>query len=49
MTVLEGQITAGNDNKKVKDELCQIATYLQAYNAISKRDLDEYIRDLRNA
>ena len=48
LNVLEGQISAGNDNKKVKDELCQIATYLQAYNAISKADLNEYIRDLRN-
>jgi hypothetical protein len=49
LNVLEGQISAGNDNKKIKDELCQIATYLQAYNAISKADLNEYIRDLRNA
>ena len=47
LTVLEGQISAGNDNKKVRDELCQIATYLQAYNAISKADLNEYIRDLK--
>lgn len=48
MTVLEGQIDAGNDNKKIKDELCQIATYLQAYQYISKRDLNEYIKDLRS-
>ena len=48
MTVLEGQIDAGNDNKKIKDELCQIATYLQAYQYISKKDLNEYIKDLRN-
>jgi hypothetical protein len=48
MTVLEGQIDAGNDNKKVRDELCQIATYLQAYNAISKADLNEYIKSLKH-
>jgi hypothetical protein len=48
MTILEAQIDAGNDNKKVVDELCQIATYLQAYNAISKADLNEYIKSLKH-
>lgn len=47
MTVLEGMIDAGNDNPKLKEELCRIAVYLQVYNVIPIKDLRAYLKSVK--
>jgi hypothetical protein len=46
VTILEGELGAGNDNKAVKKELKQLIYYLEAYKAISIKDMTDYIKYL---
>jgi len=46
VTILEGELGAGNDNKAVKTELKQLIHYLEAYKAISHKDVIDYIKYL---
>lgn len=45
ITILEGSIDAGNDNVKLKQELRQIAHYLNAYGCITHKECAEYIKN----
>jgi hypothetical protein len=46
VTILEGELNAGNDNKAVKKELKQLIYYLEAFKAISIKDMTDYIKYL---
>jgi len=46
VTILEGELGAGNDNKAVKKELKKLIYYLEAYKAISVKDMTDYIKYL---
>jgi len=46
VTILEGELGAGNDNKAVKKELKHLIYYLEAFKTISQKDMTEYIKSL---
>jgi hypothetical protein len=46
VTILEGELNAGNDNRAVKKELKQLIYYLEAFKAISIKDMTDYIKYL---
>jgi len=47
ITILEGEIAAGNDNKLLKRELRHLVVYLYTYGCITKQNMDEYLKSLK--
>jgi len=48
ITVLEGEIAAGNDNKLLKRELHHLIVYLHTYGCITKANMDDYLRAMKD-
>ena len=47
ITVLEGEIAAGNDNKLLKRELRHLVIYLYTYKVITKNNMVDYIHAMK--
>jgi hypothetical protein len=47
VTILEGEIAAGNDNKLLKRELRHLVVYLYTFGCITKGNMDEYLKSLK--
>jgi hypothetical protein len=47
ITILEGEIEAGNDNKLLKRELRHLVIYLYTFKVITQTNMEAYLRSLK--